>query len=78
MRGTKGWELYARHHRAQALLAARGDGGAAAAAAELRRALALVPVTGARGFESRLRRDVAEIAQRRGAPATVDAGSATS
>jgi hypothetical protein len=28
-RGTKGWELYARHHRAQALLALEGSGSPA-------------------------------------------------
>jgi tetratricopeptide (TPR) repeat protein len=63
-RGTKGWELYARHHRARALLAA--EGGRAAAAEELERALALVAITGAQAFEPRLRRDLEAIAKGRG------------
>jgi hypothetical protein len=63
-RGTKGWELYARHHRARAILAAEPSRGAAAATEELDRALALVPITGARALEPRLRRDLARIANR--------------
>jgi hypothetical protein len=57
-RGTKGWELYARHHRAQALLAAGGREAADAAVEELERALELVAITGAQAFEPRLRRDL--------------------
>jgi class 3 adenylate cyclase/tetratricopeptide (TPR) repeat protein len=60
--GTKGWELYARHHRALALVAVEGARGAGAAAVELERALELVEVTGARGFEPRLRRELASLA----------------
>jgi hypothetical protein len=67
-RGTKGWELYARHHRAQALLAVAGRDGAAAAAEEVERALTLVAVTGAQAFEPRLRRELAEIARMRTSP----------
>jgi tetratricopeptide (TPR) repeat protein len=61
-RGTKGWEIYARRHRAQALLAAE-DGQAAAA--ELKRALELVEITGARAFEPRLRHDLAQATRTR-------------
>jgi class 3 adenylate cyclase/tetratricopeptide (TPR) repeat protein len=67
-RGTKGWELYARHHRAQALLAVAGRDGADAAAEEVERALTLVAVTGAQAFEPRLRRELAEIARMRTSP----------
>jgi tetratricopeptide (TPR) repeat protein len=56
-RGTKGFELYARHSRARALLAAGGRRRVDAAAHELERALTLVDITGASAFESRLRRD---------------------
>jgi adenylate cyclase len=62
-RGTKGWELYARHHRAQALLAQDDD---RAAGEELERTLALVAITGAQAFGPRLRRDLEAIRQRRG------------
>jgi class 3 adenylate cyclase/tetratricopeptide (TPR) repeat protein len=60
--GTKGMELYARHHRAQAFVVAEGDRGVDAAIAELERALELVEITGARAFEPRLRRELAAVA----------------
>jgi tetratricopeptide (TPR) repeat protein len=72
-RGTKGSELYARYHHSQALLASEGD-RRAAAAEELQRALALVAITGARGFEPRLRRDLAAIAKHATASAPLNAG----
>jgi tetratricopeptide (TPR) repeat protein len=60
-RGTKGWELYSLHHRAQALIA---TGEAAAAGEERERALELVAVTGAEAFTPRLRRQLATMAAR--------------
>ena len=60
--GTKTQELYARHHRAQALLASAGAAATEAAVVELESALQLVEATGARAFEPRLRRDLARLA----------------
>jgi hypothetical protein len=69
-RGTKLWEMYARHTRARALLAAEGPSAAAAAAHEIECALALVAKTGGRSFEPRLHRELAELARLRGDQAT--------
>jgi tetratricopeptide (TPR) repeat protein len=69
-RGTKAWEMHARHQRARALLAMEGKSAVAAAVEEIERALALVEKTGGRSFEPRLRRELAELARLRGDEAT--------
>jgi tetratricopeptide (TPR) repeat protein len=65
-RGTKAFEMHARHRRARALLAIGGRSAAAAAGDEIQRALALVEKTGGRSFEPRLHRELAELARLRG------------
>jgi class 3 adenylate cyclase/tetratricopeptide (TPR) repeat protein len=65
-RGTRIWELGARHQRGRVLLADARAGSVRAAEAELRHALALVEETEARCYEPQVRLDLAEVAHLRG------------
>jgi class 3 adenylate cyclase len=71
-RGTKVWEMYARHERARALVAMGGPSAVAAAAQDIECALALAGKTGGRSFEPRLHRELAELARLRGDDATYE------